>query len=223
MSDESNTIPPDESFVARQAKDVRRILGTPEATAGRATAGSGGPAGVRPGEEIDDRGGADQTGPEVVVPPFRILVATNFDSGSFSATTVPIAVLRAFATMFETGSPVNLVFAVDHEADDADLLGAQALLGEVQTDRSLAGVSIESFDEAPAQPTYVSLIPHGDPAALITDLAKTLTAMHLLAETLAHPGRLRIALVHQHLIARVRDRRLADRLTSYREVDLPGL
>jgi len=125
--------------------------------------------------------------------------------------------------MFETGSPVNLVFAVDHEADDADLLGAQALLGEVQTDRSLAGVSIESFDEAPAQPTYVSLIPQGDPAALITDLAKTLTAMHLLAETLAHPGRLRIALVHQHLIARVRDRRLADRLTSYREVDLPGL
>ena len=139
---------------------------------------------------------------------------------------VPIMMLTA------RGQDGDMVRGLDIGADDymvkpfspeVLVARAQALLGEVQTDRSLAGVSIESFDEAPAQPTYVSLIPHGDPAALITDLAKTLTAMHLLAETLAHPGRLRIALVHQHLIARVRDRRLADRLTSYREVDLPGL
>lgn len=148
-------------------------------------------------------------------------MATDFASQSFSATTVPLAILSAFAQMFEAGAPVNLVFAVAHEAGDADLLGAQRLLGQVATTRALAGISIESFDEAPAQPAYVALIPNGDPRALVTDVAKTLTAMHLLAETLVQPGRLRIALVHQHLVARARDRRLAEALTAYREVDLP--
>lgn len=200
------------AFVAQQAQDVERLL-LIAATPAPGANPPAGDAGVDPGEP--------NPAGSVVVPPFRIVVATDFASTSFSATTVPLAVLTAFAQMFESGAPVNLVFAVAHEAGDADLLGAQSLLGQVATTRALAGVSIESFDEAPALPTYSALVPTGDPRALVTDLATTLTAMHLLAETFANPGRLKIALVHQHLVARVRDRRLAERLMAYREVDLP--
>jgi len=209
------------NFVAGQDQAVRRIVGTSGARPlGSPDADRHSAYGQAPAYGLDS---ADPRPGAVEVPAFRVVVATDFAAESLSARTAPLSVLKAFALMFSAGQPVNLIFAVDHEAAEADALAAQQLLAQLPGDRPLAGIAIESFDEAPAQPTYVSLIPQGDPAALITDLAKTLTAMHLLAETLAHPGRLRIALVHQHLIARVRDRRLADRLTSYREVDLPGL
>lgn len=201
-----------DSFVERQAHDVQRLLSI--ATSGvpvdevRSTV----PEHVAEGARAGD----------VVAPPFRVVVATDFASESLSATTVPLAVLTAFAQMFEAGAPVNLVFAVPHEADDADLLGAKSLLGQVATTRSLAGVCLESFDEVVALPTYSAVIPTGDPRALVAELATTLTAMHLLAETFVNPRRLRIALVHQHLLSRRRhDDEVAARLAAYREVHLP--
>lgn len=214
--------------VERQMRDVRRLL---------ASAADGGLGGRGAGDRAAG-GGADaptpsaaearyafgdslEPGESTEVAPFRVVVATDFASESFSATTAPATMLRAFAQMFESGAPVNLVFAVGHEAGDGDVLGAQRLLGALTTTRALAGVAIESFEEAVRLPAYAAVVPTGDPYALVDDLTAAITAMHLLAETFANPGRLRIALVHQHLLSRrAQDKALADRLAAYREVDL---
>lgn len=214
MSESAPTPGDSPSFAERQAHDVRRLLFAPGTDASAAAIGE---RSVTGNEQSGGEGGADR----VVVPPFRVVVATDFASESFSATTVPVAVLRAFAQMFGEGEPVNLVFAVAHEAGETDVLGAQSLLGQLTTTRALAGVAIESFAEAELLPAYVAVVPTGDPHLLVDELTSALMGMHLLAETIANPGRLRIALAHQHLLSRRRrDDALAHRLAAYREVHL---
>lgn len=108
--------------------------------------------------------------------PARVVVATDW-----SRAATAFVITQAFADAFTADAPAELVIAVRHEptADDVDCV--RVLVEEIETDRDVPPVKIESFQEAVGQPYDVSVVPLGDRDTLMQEVAAAITRMHRIA------------------------------------------
>lgn len=116
---------------------------------------------------------------------FRFVLATDWSSA-----TLPLTVLKAYAQMFPTDAPVDLVFAVPEEPTQADLLAVQTIFEGLGEGADTSGLLLESFSEASQKACYGAVIPTGDQEALMVELGAALTAMHHLSLTVRDADKL---------------------------------
>lgn len=117
---------------------------------------------------------------------FRIVVATDWSSA-----TVPLAVLRGYAAMFNADAPVELVFAVPHEPTQNDLEAVKVLFEGLEEVENTAALQIEAFSEVTSKACYAAIVPSADPEALIMELSVFFTQMHHLADLARDQAKLR--------------------------------
>lgn len=117
---------------------------------------------------------------------FRMVVATDWSSA-----TVPLAVLRAYSTMFNSDAPVELVFAVPQEPTQNDLGAVKVLFEGLEGVENTAALQIEAFSEVTSNACYAAIVPSGDPEALIMELSVFFTQMHHLADLVRDQEKLR--------------------------------
>lgn len=112
--------------------------------------------------------------------PIRFVVATDWSEAA-----APLAALRAFDVMFRPDQGVQLVFAVPHEPSEQDAECVHVLLEGAGRADDMRGLDLVSFAQAPDEVYDAAVVPDGDAASLLTQVAGLITRMHDVARTLA--------------------------------------
>ena len=115
--------------------------------------------------------------------PVRFVVATDWTDGA-----VPLSLLKAFRVIFRPDQDVQLVFAVPHEPTAEDAACVEVLLEGAGATGDLRGLELMSFDRVVEEEYDSALVPDGDTASLITQVAGVITRMHDVARRLEAQG-----------------------------------
>lgn len=143
---------------------------------------------------------------------YRVVLATDW-----SNVTLPVTVLRAYATIVPPDAPVTLVVTLPHDPSVRDTARLDLLLTEVAAGAGVR-VVLESFQQTRVRPALIAFVPGGDEHVLISELGRGLTALHHLSVHVRTPGA-----VHASPPPRRGTMRgLPDRLDQYREFPGPA-
>lgn len=116
---------------------------------------------------------------------FRVVVATDWSSAA-----VPFAVLQAFSQIIPVDAPVDLVFAVPHEAAESDLAALASIYEGLSEGTRVAGLLLESFSDAVEKHAYAVVVPSQDPDITVMELTHFLVTLHQLAVVVSDPEKL---------------------------------
>lgn len=108
--------------------------------------------------------------------PTRIVVATDWSQAA-----VPFVVLQAWARALPPDAAAELVFTVPHEPGEQDLATIQVILEEIQVERDLAPITVESFRETVGQPFDLSVVPLGSEQVVLIEVADAIARMYEVA------------------------------------------
>ena len=159
--------------------------------------------------------GAWLTEPGVDVPArYRVVVATDFTRPAHAE-----AMATEFARLFSPTDPVELAFAVPHQVSQDDLDNAVTLLrGARVASEKTAPLRIDAFQDAAAAPFDVALVPAGDDARLIRELATAVGALHRLRALIDKHGRPALAASREQPVLAGNLAALRDALARFSEL-----
>lgn len=105
--------------------------------------------------------------------PARLIVATDWSDAA-----PVLTLLKAFRAIVSPDAQVQLAFAVPHDPTEGDAECVQVLVEGADSNGSLTGLEMLSFDEAASEPYDSAVVPNGDAGELLSAVGGLIVRMH---------------------------------------------